>query len=285
MNNFQLKYIDIGILTLLTLGVFALYVTYAIIYFVKYDKKAKLDASGKKPGLSRMCLIGIFFLFGLLIFDLTCNFGQIYLSNYINYKSDHKIVTIIMENSFSFFTIINDYQLLPITLFINGMFIVSFFYIGVEGLISCLKTMNIESGLRIELPEKKKTRLANIFYIWCFLAVLTTIYTVLLGTDKIDFYNKNCVFSAIATLIIVILSERSSSAFENVKIVKSGEKASNMNIIDGVSMKEELTIKSLVDNINSISDRIVDSCIANDANSEADLAKLDKITPNENIAK
>lgn len=285
MNNFQLKYLDIGILTLLTLGVFALYIVYAIIYFVKVDKKAKLDLAGKKPGLSRMCLIGIFFLFGLLIFDLTCNFGQIYLSNYLGFKSEHQIINKIMDNSFSFFTIINGYQLLPISLFINGMFIVSFFYIGVEGLISCLKTMNIESGLRIELPEKKKTRLANIFYIWCFLAVLTTVYTVLLGSDTIDFYNKNCVFSAIATLIIVILSERSASAFENVKIVKSGEKTTNMNIIDGVSMKEEVTIKSLINNINAISDKIVDSVVANDANSESDLAQLDNISPNDNVAK
>lgn len=270
----QLKIVDIGVLTLLTLGAFALYVTYAIIYFIKFDKKIKLDSSGKKPGLSRMCLIGIFFLFGLLIFDYACSFGQLYLSNYIDYKQSHQIINILTENSFSFYTMVNKYQLLPISLFVNGMFIVSFFYIGVEGLISSLKTMNVQSGLRIEMPEKKRTRLANIFYIWCFISVLTTIYTILLGTSEVNFYNKNCVFSTIATLIIVVLSERSPSALENVQIIKSNEETIDMNIIENASMKQEVTIKSLINNINATADKIVDYSIASDKNSEEDLKQL-----------
>lgn len=282
--NFQLKYIDIGILSLLTLGIFVLYVVYAIIFFMKFDKKVKMDNTGHKPGLSRMCLIGIFFLFGLLIFDLTCNFGQIYLSNYIEYKQQHVIIDIIMKEFFTMFSVINSYQLLPISMFINGMFIVSFFYIGVEGLISSLKTMNIEAGLRIELPEKKRMRLSNIFYIWCYLSVITTVYTILFGSDSINFYNKNCVFATIATLLIIILAERSPSALENVKIVKASEEKHDMNIIEGASMKQNVTIQSLVNNINSISDKIVNS-IASDRNDAVDLEQLIGIEPNSNIAK
>lgn len=218
--NFQLKYIDLGILLLLTLGVFIFYVIYAIVFFVKVDKNIKLDSSGAKHGLSRMCLQGIFFLFGLLIFDLTCEFGQVFLNAYINSEQKTQFIDHFMNNSFSFYSLINKYRFLPIELFINGMFVVSFFYIGVEGLISSLKTMNIESGLRIELPEKKRKRLSNIFYIWCLLSLITTVYTILVGSDDITFCNKNCIFSTIVTLIVIILSERSPSALENVKIIK-----------------------------------------------------------------
>lgn len=219
--NIQLKYIDLGLIFVLTLGAFLFYVIYAAIYFIKVDKKIKLDISGNNHGLSRMCLQGIFFLFGLLIFDLSCEFGQVFLNAYINSEQKTQFIDQFMNNSFSFYSLINKYRFLPIELFINGMFVVSFFYIGVEGLISSLKTMNIESGLRIELPEKKRKRLSNIFYIWCFLSLITTVYTILVGSDDVNFCNKNCIFSTIVTLIVIILSERSPSALENVKIVKS----------------------------------------------------------------
>ena len=275
MNNF--KYIDIGILTLLTIGFFVMYAIYAIVYFIKFDKKEKLRNSGEKHGLSRMCLIGIFFLFGLLIFDLMTQFGQIYVTNYLKYDViEHTITKKMMDKSFIFYSIVGNYQLLPLATFINGMFIVSFFYIGVEGLISCLKTMNIESGLRIELPYKKRVRLANIFYIWCYLSIITTIYTIILGSDTINFYNKNCIFSTIATLIIVILSERSSSALENVSIIKQSDSQKiDMNIIDGASMKEETSIKSVVDNITTIANKIVDtSVVASDKNDDSSLEQI-----------
>ena len=67
------KYIDISLLSFLTLGFFIAYVIYAIIYFVKFDKNVKLDSGGNTHGLSRICLCGIFFLFGLLIFDIICS--------------------------------------------------------------------------------------------------------------------------------------------------------------------------------------------------------------------
>lgn len=264
--SLQLKYIDIGILSLLTIGVFLIYVIYAISYFLRVDKKIKLDISGKKHGLSRMCLQGIFFLFGLLIFDLTCEFGQVYLNSYINYDQKIKIIDSFMNNSFSFYSLINKYQLLPISLFINGMFIVSFFYIGVEGLISSLRTMNIEVGLRIELPESKRKRLANIFYIWCFLSVITTVYTILIGSDEVNFYNKNCIFSTIATLTIVILSERSASALENVKIIKTSNEKVNMNIIENTT-NNDISLRSLVNTINNTAYKIAEnSTVASDKN-------------------
>lgn len=278
--KFDLKYIDMGVLILMTLGFFLAYLVYAIIYFVKFDKKMKKDDTGAKHGLSRMCLIGTFFLFGLLIFDLTSQFGQVYLSEYIKFKEYHVLTTVLMEKCFTFFNIITKYQLLPLEVFINGMFAISFFYIGVEGLIASLKTLNIEAGLRIELPVKKRTRLANIFYIWCFLSVITTIYTILLG--NVDFYNKNCVFCTIATLIIVILSERSPSALENVTIIKNKDSEKvNCNIVEGQG-KKDLTVKECVQTINNIATKIVDE-VASDKN---DMSQLENVNiPEDNTGK
>lgn len=274
------KYIDIGLLSFLTLGFFIAYIVYAIIYFVKFDKKVKLDSGGNTHGLSRICLCGIFFLFGLLIFDIICEFGQVYISKYIEYKpiTERTISTFLMTKCFTFFILFNEYQFLPLEIFINGMFAVSFFYIGVEGLIASLKTLNIESGLRIELPTKKRTRLANIFYIWCFLSLLTTVYTILLGSDEINFYNKNCVFCTIATLIVVILSERSPQLLENATIIKS----SNSSKVDCNIVKQDMTIKEAVNSINTIATNIVNG-VASDKNDESKLNDI--VTSTEDIGK
>ena len=266
------KYIDIGLLSFLTLGFFIAYIVYTIIYFVKFDKNVKLDSGGNKHGLSRICLCGIFFLFGLLIFDIICEFGQVYISKYMEHKpiTERTISTFLMSKCFTFFILFNEYQFLPLEVFINGMFAVSFFYIGVEGLIASLKTLNVESGLRIELPAKKRTRLANIFYIWCFLSLLTTVYTILLGSDTINFYNKNCVFCTIATLIVVILSERSPQLLENATIIKS----SNSSKVDCNIVKQDMTIKEAINSINTIASNIVNG-VASDKNDES---KINEIT-------
>ena len=274
------KYIDIGLLSFLTLGFFIAYVIYAIIYFVKFDKNVKLDSGGNTHGLSRICLCGIFFLFGLLIFDIICEFGQVYISKYIEYKpiTERTISTFLMSKCFTFFILFNEYQFLPLEVFINGMFAVSFFYIGVEGLIASLKTLNIESGLRIELPTKKRTRLANIFYIWCFLSLLTTVYTILLGSDTINFYNKNCVFCTIATLIVVILSERSPQLLENATIIKSSDSSK----VDCNIVKQDMTIKEAMNSINTIASNIVNE-VASDKNDESKLN--DSVSSTEDIGK
>ena len=269
------KYIDIGVLSLLTVGFFLAYIIYAIIYFVKFDKNVKLDSSGNTHGLSRICLCGIFFLFGLLIFDLICEFGQIYINKYMDYKPvvERTISSTMMAKCFTFFILFNKYQLLPLEVFINGLFAVSFFYIGVEGLIASLKTLNIESGLRIELPAKKRTRLANIFYIWCFLSLVTTIYTILLGSDEVNFYNKNCVFCTIATLIVVILSERSPQLLENATIIKSKDSSK----VDCNIVKQDMTVKEAINSINTIATNIANgtaTVVVNDKNDETDLSKI-----------
>lgn len=275
------KYIDIGLLSFLTLGFFIAYIVYAIIYFVKFDKNVKLDSNGNKHGLSRICLCGIFFLFGLLIFDIICEFGQVYISKYMEHKpiTERTISTFLMSKCFTFFILFNEYQFLPLEVFINGMFAVSFFYIGVEGLIASLKTLNVESGLRIELPAKKRTRLANIFYIWCFLSLLTTVYTILLGSDTINFYNKNCVFCTIATLIVVILSERSPQLLENATIIKS----SNSSKVDCNIVKQDMTIKEAINSINTIASNIVNG-VASDKNDESKLNEIN-MSSTEDIGK
>lgn len=275
------KYIDIGLLSFLTLGFFIAYIVYAIIYFVKFDKNVKLDSNGNKHGLSRICLCGIFFLFGLLIFDIICEFGQVYISKYMEHKpiTERTISTFLMSKCFTFFILFNEYQFLPLEVFINGMFAVSFFYIGVEGLIASLKTLNVESGLRIELPAKKRTRLANIFYIWCFLSLLTTVYTILLGSDTINFYNKNCVFCTIATLIVVILSERSPQLLENATIIKP----SNSSKVDCNIVKQDMTIKEAINSINTIASNIVNG-VASDKNDESKLNEIN-MSSTEDIGK
>lgn len=275
------KYIDIGLLSFLTLGFFIAYIVYTIIYFVKFDKNVKLDSGGNTHGLSRICLCGIFFLFGLLIFDIICEFGQVYISKYMEHKpiTERTISTFLMSKCFTFFILFNEYQFLPLEVFINGMFAVSFFYIGVEGLIASLKTLNVESGLRIELPAKKRTRLANIFYIWCFLSLLTTVYTILLGSDTINFYNKNCVFCTIATLIVVILSERSPQLLENATIIKS----SNSSKVDCNIVKQDMTIKEAINSINTIASNIVNG-VASDKNDESKLNEIN-MSSTEDIGK
>ena len=65
---------DFIILMLFSFPVFIGYIVGILVYFYKFDKKPPKINGTPPNGLSRFCLKGIMFLFGLILFDLIIQF-------------------------------------------------------------------------------------------------------------------------------------------------------------------------------------------------------------------
>ena len=137
----------------LTVPVFIGFIIFTTIYFFRIDKMNSSQANYyKSHGLSRFCLAGIFFLFGLIIFDLNFEFILGYLTQYIN-TDNFNIYTISkLENSILFKSLTSVYKTIPINILINFTIICTAIYTSTEGIIASLKTLKVEPGLSVELP-------------------------------------------------------------------------------------------------------------------------------------
>ena len=65
-----------------------------------------------------------------------------------------------------------------------------------------------------EFPLIKRTRIKFIFLIWCAIALLASIYTIIIGSDKIEFEAALSYTGVISTLIILILADRAPSVLQ-----------------------------------------------------------------------
>ena len=70
----------------------------------------------------------------------------------------------------------------------------------------------------MELPLLKRQRLSSMFLLWCYIAIIATIYNILIGSDVVIFPIKNIYISTGLTLVILFLAERSPSLLQDTSI-------------------------------------------------------------------
>lgn len=212
----------------LTVPVFIGFIIFTTIYFFKIDKMNSSQANYyKSHGLSRFCLAGIFFLFGLIIFDLNFEFILGYLTQYINTDNFNTYTISKLENSILFKSLTSVYKTIPINILINFTIICTAIYTSTEGIIASLKTLKVEPGLSVELPLLKRQRLSSMFLLWCYIAIIATIYNILIGSDVVTFPIKNIYISTGLTLVILFLAERSPSLLQDTSISSKLVKTAN----------------------------------------------------------
>lgn len=229
--------IDLLTIGLCTVPVFFIFLIFTIIYFNVVDKAHKDDEEYYvNHGLSRFCLGGIFFLFGLILFDIITEFVSAYSTMFINPDLAELVDPKILEflhQSLIFNGIGKVFKDVPTNILINFTIVCTAIYTSTEGAIASLRTLKVEEGLAVELPAVKRRRLSVMFVLWCYLAVVATLYTFLIGSDVIKFDLPNIYVSVGLTLVILFLAERSPSLLKDkstgAKIVKSTNNVANTN--------------------------------------------------------
>lgn len=235
-------------LLMLTLPFLLIYIVYSMVYFKKIDKK-NVNIVGIKPhGLSRMCFGGIFFMFGIIILNLICQFSMIFLNKMysdssINLTTDSVLFDFFIKN------ISNDTKDFHTNILIDFTIACTALYTGAEGIISSVRTLQLPAGMSIELPLIKRKRMSAIFYVWAFIAIMDTLYNGIVGSKEISFYTTEVYVSLGSTLIILFLAERSSSMFKGSTILSTLA----TKTVD-VSKVSEATVSSNVVETSTISD-------------------------------
>lgn len=208
--------IDLIIVAALTIPIFLAYVVYTFVFFLKIDKKYKEKHNYyEKHGLSRFCLAGIFFLFGLILFDINFEFITAYITQYLNESYLSREIYNKLNSSIIFKGVAAMYKSIPIDILINFTIICTAIYTSTEGIIASLKTLKVEPGVAIELPAIKRLRLSAMFILWCYIALVCTIYTFMIGSETVSFHLKNVYISTGLTLVILFLAERSPSLLQD----------------------------------------------------------------------
>ena len=223
--------IDLITIVVCTVPPFFIFLIFTIFYFAVIDKSYKDDEEYYvNHGLSRFCLGGIFFLFGLILFDIITEFVSAYSTMFINPDLaelvDPKILEFI-NRSLIFNGIGKSFKSVPTHILINFTILCTAIYTSTEGVIASLKTLKVDEGLAVELPAVKRRRLSIMFLLWCYLAVLATFYTFLIGSEEIKFDLPNIYISIGLTLLILFLAERSPSLLKDksigTKLIRSAE--------------------------------------------------------------
>ena len=256
--------IDLLIMSLLTIPVFLIYVVYTLVFFLKIDKKYKEKYNYyEKHGLSRFCLAGIFFLFGLIIFDINFEFITAYITQYVNEAYLSPKIYEKLNKSIIYKGISAMYKNIPIDVLINFTIICTAIYTSTEGIIASLKTLKVEAGVAIELPAIKRVRLSAMFILWGYIAIICSIYTFLIGSETVSFYLKNVYISTGLTLVILFLAERAPSMLQDTstkptKLVKTADNVvKEFNENDGKSYIDP-DVEKLWNNNNVCGDKISD---------------------------
>lgn len=209
--------LDLILVALLTIPVFLVYVVYTFIYFLRTDKKKLRNGEEyyETHGLSRFCLAGIFFLFGLIIFDVNFEFVIAIITRYFTEEYLGYTLMETLNSSILYKGISSMYKDIPINILMNFTIICTAIYTTTEGIIASLKTLKVEPGLAVELPAIKRRRLAAMFILWCYLSVICTIYTFIIGSDTVSFELLNVYISTGLTLLILFLAERSPTLLKD----------------------------------------------------------------------
>lgn len=209
---------DLVIMAVATVPVFLIYVVFSIVYFGKIDRIFHKKEDGEyyeSHGLSRFCLGGIFFLFGLTLFDMIILFISAYSVNFIDHETFSADIIAILDKSLIFNGICRTVKVVPTDILINFTILCTAVYTVTEGIIASLRTLKVEAGIAIELPAVKRRRLSVMFGLWCYLSVIATVYTFLIGDESVSFNLFNVYTGCGLTLLILFLAERSPSLLQD----------------------------------------------------------------------
>lgn len=207
----NVAFVDLLVCFILTIPVFVAYIIITAIYFSKSDKAV----NSKTHGLSRFSLAGVFLIFGMIIADMNIEFVSAMLISLNTYgKLDLEELKPLMS-SVMFLNFIEQYRNIPFGVLVMGNIFCTALYAGAEGVISAVKTLKVPVGMSIELPEMKRKRIKFIFLVWCAIAILSTVYTQIIGSEIITFEVAMCYSGVISTLIIIILADRSPTVLQN----------------------------------------------------------------------
>ena len=132
-------------------------------------------------------------------------------------------------DSIFFINFIERYRKIPFDILVIGNIFCTALYAGAEGLISSFKTLKVPEGMCIELPLIKKKRIKYIFLVWCGIAILASIYTIIIGSEEIEFEVALSYTGVISTLIILMLADRSPSILQNFTSGKTQTSDVNMS--------------------------------------------------------
>ena len=220
---------DFIILMLFSFPVFIGYIVGILVYFYKFDRKPPKINGTPPNGLSRFCLKGIMFLFGLILFDLIIQFFVSYSMLFVErYGYETGIPFGFTAKSVFFNSLLKKNRDIPINVLINFTIVCTTIYTSTEGVIAGLKTINLKPGLIVELPFIKRQRLSAMFIIWCFLAIVSTIYVTLVG-NGVTFEVINIYVGAGITLAILFMAERAPSVLKDTSKHKAGVTEDTIN--------------------------------------------------------
>ena len=251
----NIVFIDIFVCFLLTIPIFIAYVVVTFLFFKKVDK----PVNAKTHGLSRFALGGVLVIFGMIIADMNIEFisAMIISLNECGKLNFDKLKYI--SDSIFFINFIKHYRNIPFDILVMGNIFCTALYAGAEGLISSFKTLKVPKGMCIELPLIKRTRIKFIFLIWCAIAILASIYTIIIGSEKIEFESALSYTGVISTLIILILADRAPSVLQPFSTNTNNEVV-NANIANPVETEVNLgesNKKETNDAIDHVSDAAI----------------------------
>lgn len=162
-------------------------------------------------------------------------------------------------DSIFFINFIEHYRNIPFDILVMGNIFCTALYAGAEGLISSFKTLKVPKGMCIELPLIKRTRIKFIFLIWCAIAILASIYTIIIGSEEIEFEVSLSYTGVISTLIILILADRVPSVLQPFS-TNTNDEIVNANIANPVETEVnlgEFNEKETSDAIDHVSDAAI----------------------------
>ena len=251
----NIAFIDIMVCFLLTIPIFLAYLIITFLFFKKVDK----PVNTKTHGLSRFALGGVLIIFGMIIADMNIEF----ISAMIISLNEHGKLNLdelkpVLDSVF-FINFIEHYRNIPFDILVLGNILCTAFYAGAEGLISSFKTLKVPKGICIELPLIKRTRLKFIFLIWCAIAILASIYTIIIGSEKVEFEVALSYTGIISTLIILMLADRAPSVLQPFSTNKNDE-VTNANVANPEETEVNLgesNEKGVSDAIDHVSDAVV----------------------------
>ena len=254
VNNIfsNIAIIDLIACFLLTVPIFLVFVISTILYFKKIDK----PVNEKTHGLSRFSLGGVLLIFGMILVDMNVEFiSAMIISLSVHGKLNLEELKPILDSTF-FINFIERYRKIPFDILVIGNIFCTALYAGAEGLISSFKTLKVPEGMCIELPLIKKKRIKYIFLVWCGIAIIASIYTIIIGSEEIEFEVALSYTGVISTLIILMLADRSPSILQNFTSGKT--KTSEVNMSEDVPVE---TTNEAKEQCNDAVDHMSDAAI------------------------
>ena len=239
---------DMITLFVFSIPVMFVYLIICLIYVKKIDKAPKETA---KHGLSRFVLIGLLVLFMFILFDTVIEFFSAFFYQYYKTIPNHESESIIFKN------MCERTRTFPINILINFTTFCTFLYAGAEGAIAGMKTLQVDSGLCIELPDIKRQRLKIVFLSWCYVGIIANIYQYIIGGEIVDFNLTEIYIGLGTSLAIMFIAERSPQMLAN-KTIKSTDTTTKLDLskmVMDIPSSRKITIEE--ENSELIADKVV----------------------------